>query len=154
MTKHDIIEKVPFLLSFRELVNFFEKQYGEIKLKDVFEKVKTSKKINKFLRETFERRVRPGTNDYLAVIHSSSSFTFAKAETIFMASALLLHTWDDAIGKTLQTRDDHYLNSVFFSLMEKCDGYKTHISSTSNFFTEYFNYLSNYIDNSRFGEGQ
>lgn len=151
MTKNDIIETVPFLLSFRELVNFFEKQYGEIKLKDIFEKVETSKKINKFLRETFERRVRPGTNDYLTVIHSSSSFTFAKAETIFMASAILLHKWNDAIGKTLQTSDDHYLNSVFFSLLQKCDAYKTHISSTTNFFTEFFNYLSDYIDNSRFG---
>ncbi len=71
-----------------------------------------------------------------------------------MTSVILLHTWDDAIGKTLQTRDDYYLNSVFFSLLEKCDGYKTHISSASNFFNEYFNYLSNYIDNSRFGAGQ
>jgi len=118
--KDDIIETEPFLLSFRELVNFFEKQY----------------------RETFERRVRPGTNDYLAEIHSSTSFTFAKAETIIMASAILLHTWDDTFDKTLQTRDDHYLNRVLFSLMGKCDGYKTHISSASNFFTEYFNYLS------------
>lgn len=115
MTKNDIIETVPFLLSFRELVNFFEKQYGEITLKDFFEKVQTSNKLNKFLSETFERRVRPRTNDYLAVIHSGTSFTFAKAETIFMASAILLHTWDDAVGKTLQTRDDHYLNTVFFS---------------------------------------
>jgi hypothetical protein len=71
-----------------------------------------------------------------------------------MAAAILLHTWDDAVGKTLQTRDDHYLNTVFFSLMAKCDGYKTHISSSSDFFTGYFNYLSNYIDNSRFGTGQ
>lgn len=120
ITKNDSNETEPFLLSYRELVNFFEKQY----------------------RETFERRVRPGTNDYLAVIHSSTSFTFANAETIFMDSAILLHTKDDAVRKTLQTRDDHYLNTVFFSLMGKCDGYKTHISSASNFLTEYFNYLS------------
>lgn len=152
MTKTEIIETVPFLLSFRELVKFFEKQYGELKLNDIFEKVETSKKVNRFLRETFERRVRPGTNDFLAVIHSSTSFTFAKAETIFMASSILLYKWNDAIGQTLQTSDDHFLNNVFFSLLQKCDGYKTHISSSSNFFTEYFNYLSDYIDNSRFGK--
>lgn len=152
MTKTDIIETVPFLLSFRELVNFFEKQYGELKLKEIFEKVETSKKVNRFLRETFERRVRPGTDDYLTVIHSSTSFTFAKAETIFMASSILLHKWNDAIGQTLQTSDDYYLNSVFFSILQKCDGYKTHISGASNFFTEYFSYLSDYIDNSRFAK--
>ena len=44
MTKNENIDTVPFLLSFRELVNFYEKQYGELKLKDVFEKVETSKK--------------------------------------------------------------------------------------------------------------
>lgn len=152
MTKTDIIETAPFLLSFRELVNFFEKQYGELKLKDIFEKVETSKKVNKFLRETFERRVRPGTNDYLAVIHSSTSFTFAKAETVFMASSILLYKWNDAICQTLHTSGDYYLNNVFFSLLQKCDGYKTHISTTFNFFNDYFSYLSDYIDNSRFGK--
>ena len=117
-------------------------------------KLKLQKKVNRFLRETFERRVRPGTNDYLAVIHSSSAFTFAMAETIFMATAILLHKWNDAIGQTLQNSDDHYLNSVFFSLLQKCNGYKTHISNTTNFFTEFFSYLSNYIDTSRFGTRQ
>lgn len=150
MTRNEIIETVPFLLSFREFVIFFERQYGEIKLKDIVEKVHTSKKCINFLRLTFDRKIRPGTDDYLTVIHSSSSFTFAKAETISMATAVLLHRWDDAIGKTLQTSDDFYLNKVFFSILEKCDRYKTHIATTSNFFTEFLLHLSNYVDNSRF----
>lgn len=152
MSKNEIIETVPFLLSFREFNNFFEKQYGEQKLQDIFKKVHTSNKANAFLRETFERRVRPGTDDFLIVINSSSSFLFAKAETISVAAAILLHKWDDAIGKTLQTSDDYYLNKVFFSILEKCAGTKTHISSGFDFFSEFFAYLSNYIDHSIFGE--
>lgn len=152
MTKIEIIETVPFLLSFREFVNFFEKNYGEIKLKNIFEKVHTSKKCTSFLHATFEKRIRPGTDDYLTVINSSSSFLFAKAEVISMATTVLLHRWDDAIGKKLQTRNDYYLNKVFFSILEKCDRNKTHISSSSNFFTEFHTYLSNYVDNSRFAK--
>lgn len=68
MEKNDIIERVPFAILFRELVSYCERQYGEVKVKDIFEKVQSSIKINSFLRDTFDRRVRPGTNDYLLVV--------------------------------------------------------------------------------------
>jgi hypothetical protein len=154
MVRERIIANAPFLFSFNEFVQFFENQYGEIKLKEVFEKVHTSKKCNVFLRQAFERRVRPGTDDYLAVIHSSTSFTFTNAETTSMAAAILLYSWNNSIGMIFRTSDDTYLNKVFFSILDKCDRYKTHISGSKNFFSHFYSHVYDHFESSRFANLQ
>jgi hypothetical protein len=51
MTKNDIIETVPFLLSFRELVNFFENNMEKLNLKKFLKRYRLQRKsINFFVK--------------------------------------------------------------------------------------------------------
>ena len=141
MSKDLIISQVAFEEVLETFVTFFQKEYGELLSKDIGIKVYTSKKANKFLQETANRRVRPGTPDYLAIIHSSTHFTFAKAENIAFAVVMLLNKWRIDVGKPLGMADDYYLNTVFFSLLGKCDKFKSHGSGVPNFFQCYYQYI-------------
>lgn len=132
---------VPFSFMLDVFVSFYQKEYGELSTNEIAVKLYTSKKANKFLIETAQRKLRPGTNDYLAVVHSSSHFMFAKAEKICFASVMLLHKWNIEVGKPLGIADNEYLTAVFSSLITKASKYKAHISSTPNFFDRFKLYL-------------
>lgn len=139
----EIINNAAFSEVLQVFVDFYQRQFGEIKAQDISVKVFTSKKVNKFLAEANSRKIKPGTTDYLTVIHSSSNFTFAKAETISLASVMLLHKWNVDVGIPNNISSDYYLNSVFFSLLKKCDAFKTHISGEDNFFVRFSGYIIN-----------
>jgi hypothetical protein len=138
----EIINNVTFSDVLQTFVDFFQKQYGELKAKEISIKVYTSKKVNKFLSETNYRKIKPGTTDYLTVIHSSTNFTFSNAETISFASVMLLHKWNIDVGIPNNLSTDYYLNTVFFSLLKKCDNFKTHISGHDNFFSRFNDYVT------------
>lgn len=138
----EIINNAAFSDVLQVFVDFYQRQFGEIKAQDISVKVFTSKKVNKFLSEANYRKIKPGTTDYLTLIHSSSNFTFAKAETISLASLMLLHKWNIDVGIPNNLSNDYYLNTVFFSLLRKCDGFKTHISGNDNFFDRFYDYIT------------
>lgn len=138
----EIINNATFSDVLQIFVDFFQKQYGELKAKEISIKVYTSKKVNKFLSETNYRKIKPGTTDYLTVIHSSTNFTFSNAETISFAAVMLLHKWNIDVGIPNNLSTDYYLNTVFFSLLKKCDNFKTHISGHDNFFSRFNDYIT------------
>jgi hypothetical protein len=79
--KHSFIVNA---LSFDDLLNsfvlLFKEVYGSKALNDINSKVQISNKCIGFLKLTKERKVRPGTYDFINVINSSSSFIFLSSE--------------------------------------------------------------------------
>lgn len=139
------IEVVKYSDLLKEFVSFYLKQYGEVKLKDISQKVHTSNKVQKFISEAKRLKIQLGTDDFLATIHSSTHFTFSKAETIAAASIILLCKWEQEVGKPNNLAEDLYLNKIFFRILNKCDGFKTHISNNRNFFERFYDHLENVL---------
>lgn len=141
-----IINTVPFARLLGSFLSFFGVEYGQKLVEELGTKVYTSKKANKFLLETRQRRIKPGTDDYLRVIHSSSHFTFSKAENICFASIMLLHKWNIEVGVPAGISSDHYLNTVFFSMIDKCNRYKRR-SADLHFLERFMEVLENLVAN-------
>jgi hypothetical protein len=125
----------------KEFISFSTMELGAIKMNEVINKVNTSGKVIRFLIEARRINAKIRSDDFLACIHSSSSFTFSKAETISVAAITLLMKWNHEVGKPNELSDDIYLNKSFFLILDKCDSFKTHINSAPNFFERFNNHL-------------
>lgn len=141
MERQDIILGLDHEQLIKEFISFSTTELGAIKMNEIIKKVNSSGKVLRFLIEARRINVKPGSEDFLACIHASSSFTFSKAETISVAAIALLMKWNHEIGKPNELSDDIYLNKRFFSILDKCDRFKTHINSAPNFFERFNNYL-------------
>ena len=119
--KSMVQEKIITTIDHKKLLNDFVQyallQLGELKIKDISNKVNSSKKINNFLIETRNYNGLLSTNDFVGCIHSSISFTFANAETIAIASIFLLIKWENETSKPLSLSSQEYLNRTFFSIL-------------------------------------
>lgn len=141
MNKETLILGIEHELLLKEFIVFATKELGTIKMNDIIRKVNTSGKVSRFIIEARRINDKLGSEDFLACIHASSSFTFSKAETISIAAIALLMKWNHEIGKPNFISDDIYLNKRFFSILDKCDRYKTHINSATNFFERFNDHL-------------
>lgn len=139
----NLIHNITYLQLIDEFYGFYAHEFGHIKFRQVADKVKNSTKVHKLLANSRRDHIRLGTDDYLLTLHSSSSFTFAKAETIFLASVIMLSVWEDETGRPNNLSDDVYMNTMFFRLLTKCDKYKTHVSNSPNFFSRLTQHLNN-----------
>lgn len=128
-----------FLL--KEFLQFAVTEFGTIKVNEIINKVNSSGKVSKFLFEAKRINLRLGTEDFLGCIHASSSFIFSKAESISIAAIILLKKWDYEIGKPNAISDNVFLNKRFFSILDKCDCFKSHIKSSPDFFMRFYNHL-------------
>ena len=138
MNREKLILVFEHELLLKEFIVFATRELGTIKMNEIINKVNTSSKVSKFLIEARRINDKLGSEDFLACIHASSSFTFSKAEKISVAAIALLIKWNHEIGKPNCISDDIYLNKRFFSILDKCNGFKTHINSTSNFFERFY----------------
>lgn len=143
MSRELMASVVDFSQLLDSFVGYFQRTYGEIVTQELATKVYTSKKVNKFINETRIRLLRPGVDDYLAVIFSSSHFTLVKAEKKSFAAIMLLHKWNIDVGKPNALSDNNYLNIVMIRILEKCDNNKLHLKSQHNFFDRFFNEIDN-----------
>jgi len=128
-----------FLL--KEFLQFAVTEFGTIKINEIINKVNSSGKVSKFLFEAKRINLRLGTEDFLGCIHASGSFIFSKAESISIAAIILLKKWDYEIGKPNAISDNVFLNKRFFSILDKCDCFKSHIKSAPDFFMRFYNHL-------------
>jgi hypothetical protein len=138
----NIVQSIPYTVLVDEFYGFYRNDFGGLKFKEVYDKVNSSNKIKKLLSNAKRDRIRLGTDDYLLTIHSSSSFTFAKPETIFFASIMILSKWEDEVGTPNNISDDVYMNTMFFRLLSKCDKFKTHLTGGPNFFARLYSHLN------------
>ena len=125
----------------KEFLLYASGNLGSIKINEIIKKVNTSGVVSKFMYEAERVNFRLGTDDFLACIHSSRSFIFSKAETISIATIILLKKWNYQIGEPSGLSNDIYLNKIFFSILDKCDGFKVHLKSNPNFFNKFNEYL-------------
>lgn len=125
----------------KEFLLYASGNLGSIKMDEIIKKVNTSGVVSKFMYEAGRIDLRLGTDDFLACIHSSRSFFFSKAETISIATIVLLKKWNYQIGEPNGLSNDIYLNKIFFSILDKCDGFKVHLKSNPNFFDRFNEHL-------------
>ena len=129
VSKHDLL--------WNEFILFATKEFGTAKMNEIIKKVNHSKIVAKFLNEAKINILTFSGGEFLACIHSSISFTFSKSETISIAGVILLKKWNYEIGQPNFISDDVYLNEVFFSILDRCDRFKTHTKSAPNFFERF-----------------
>ncbi|HEY5391248.1 MAG TPA: hypothetical protein VIJ57_03950 [Hanamia sp.] len=127
---------------FQEYVSLYLKEYGEKKAKEIADKVNNSNRCNKLLVAANKSRAQLGSDDFVATVLSSISFSFSNAETVCLASLLLLFRWQLETGIPFSITDEAHLNRIFFRIIDKCDKFKTHISSNQNFFIKFYAYLA------------
>ena len=123
----------------KEFITFYLSQYGEVKVNEISKKIHTSKTVQKFLLEAKRIRQPLGTDDYLAAVHAILYFSFAKAETISLATIILLCKWENEVGTPLDIASNRYLNTMFFRILDKCDKYKVNLSDNQTFFGQFYN---------------
>jgi hypothetical protein len=134
---------MPFNTLFQEYVSLYLKGYGDKKAKDIADKVNKSNKCERFLQNAALTRIQPGSDDFVVTILSSTSFSFAKAETVCLASLLLMFRWQLETGIPNRIINEIQLNSVFFKIIDKCTKFKTHVSANENFFDEFYKHIAN-----------
>ena len=134
---------VAFSVLFQEFISFYLREYGEKKAKEISDNINNSKSTSKFFIEADKIKTQLGTDDFLGAIFSNTKFLFAKAETICLASLLILFRWELEIGKPNVIADNEYMNKTFFRIIVKCDKLKTHTSGKPNFFEKFYNHLDN-----------
>lgn len=129
-----ITDKAPFQFLLEQFVTLYIQEYGEAKSKEIAKIVHNSNKVKNFIRLAESKNIQPIADDYIRTIHSIIQFTFSKAEHISTACIVLLCKWELEIGKPQELANEKYLNKIFFEILQKCDGYKTHFTSSPNFF--------------------
>lgn len=135
----------PYTKLIEEYISFTTKELGTIKMNDIIKKLNNSNKVNNFLIQARRQNVKPGSDDFLACIHSSTSFVFSNAETIAVATISLLIKWHYHIGMPNNLSDDQFMNQRILAILKKCSAYKTHVWSTRNFFDRFNDHLNNLI---------
>jgi hypothetical protein len=143
MLKTDIVKKTNSSTLLNDFVKYASNELGDVKVRDIVDKVNKSDKVRKFLFEANINKYRLGSDNFLGCIHSSVSFTFAKAETISIATILVLEKWNTLVNIPNQIADSDYIKEIFFRIIDKCDGFKLHLDSTQNFFARFYTYLEN-----------
>ena len=127
---------------FQEYVSQYLKEYGEKKAKEIADSVNNSNKCNKFLVEANRLRFQVTADNFVGTVLSSISFSFSNAETVCLASLLLLFRWQLEIGIPFLITDDSNLSEMFFRIIDKCDKFKTHISTNQSFFKKFYAHLT------------
>jgi hypothetical protein len=117
-----------------QFVSIHISEYGKEKSIEISSKVHNSNAAKEFLRRAEIAKFRPKADDYMTATHSNINFTFSKPESIAVACLVLLCKWEISVGKKFGLADDDYLKITFFTILDKCDKYKTHLSNKPNFF--------------------
>lgn len=145
MKKEALIFGIEHEFLLKEFISFATMEFGSLKMNEIIKNVNTSGKVAKFLFEAKRISLRLGSDDFLGCIHSSTRFVFSKAETISIAAIAILMKWNHDAGDPCFLSDEIYLNTIFFSILDKCDGFKTHVGSIPNFFERFYNHLERIV---------
>lgn len=141
MIKSDIINKTNYSTLISDFIKFSSKELGDVKVREIIDKINKSDKVRKFLYEVNSTKSTLVSDDFIFCIQSNINFTFAKAETISIATILLLEKWNSHVNIPNQLADSDYIRDIFFRILDKCDGYKLHLDSTENFFGRFYTFL-------------
>ena len=142
MNRELIIIKIPHIELLKIFIPFATRELGQIKINEILSKVNSSNKVGRFLQEAQRINKPLGSDDYLGCLHSSTSFMFASPETLAVAAITLLMKWDHKIGRPNSLSNDIHLNERFFTLLDKCAGFKIHLNAGSTFFERFNDYLN------------
>lgn len=144
------LELAKSLLSFEDLLksffDFFIKEYGEAKAREIIVDVERSDKANRFIADSFRARRRFNHESYVGVIQIGRRFLLKKAEIVCFGSIVLLEKWRAEVGAPVGLAEDGYLKEMFFRIILECDKHKTHITGNPNFFERYFQVMTNALD--------
>jgi hypothetical protein len=132
-----IIEKAAYKELLQEFVSLYLREYGEVELKNISEKVHSSSSVVKFLKMTAQEKKLPKSGDFLSLIHSIYHFTFAKSEKIALASIVALCKWQREVAIPNSIEDQRHLNRTLFDIVEACSKYKIQISNTINLYDKF-----------------
>jgi len=155
--KREFIEHgLPFVVVISEFFNHCDIELGKIKTNEIIEKIKSSKKVKKFINESLEFNQRLSPLDFINCINSSSSFFFSNQYELAYANSILLVTWNEEVGSIYDLSDDIYLNTTLFSILDdfkkkfkiqKIDFYESYNKKLFNIFIQNHseNAVKNYI---------
>lgn len=89
-------------LSYEELLdlafNYYIREYGEVKLRKIYEKIMTSNKVSGFISKVKFMNVVPGSKDYLACLNEIPYFIFSKPATIAVGAFFFLQRWNSEVN--------------------------------------------------------
>lgn len=150
MDLNEVIKRIPFREILDEFVSLYLKEYGEIQIKEISQKVHSSNSVHKFLQETNIVKAKPLRDDFLIVIHSIFYFTFAKAEKIAFGAIVALCKWQKEVAIPNNLEDNQHLNETFFGILEKCNGFKINLSNSETFFAKFYKQIDSKFDHKDF----
>ncbi|MCF8318433.1 MAG: hypothetical protein K9I02_06770, partial [Haliscomenobacter sp.] len=104
------------------LVNYFDnyqREYGEIKYKQILKAVLSANKAQKVLLLMDTKHSTPSAVDIIATVMSLTYFLFAKKTTIAIGSVFFLHTWHTNTNLKYQTLDDNELTALFIEVIQR-----------------------------------
>lgn len=123
-------------------------EYGELKARQVVEKVTTSVRVNTYLQTIAEMKIIPSSRGITGTVIADKYFAFSKAETLCLGSLSLFSRWNDFYNDN----DDAFLSeeeasSLAREIIEDCHRLKF---GKNNFFTRFYSqWMSNLIQSMR-----
>jgi len=101
---HSMDSNIIYSLSFDELVEHtyssFAREFGERKLKKVMNKVLTSRKVERFIRESKLRKIPPHNNYIIQMLNEIPFFIFSRGQTVVVGAMVALQKWNEQANKT------------------------------------------------------
>jgi len=114
----------------------YEKEYGSVKAREVFTKVKTSKKIETYLVTVGNRFGRPTCQGILSQLSTIPYFIFRNGETLCMAAIFVLTDWRQLFNQECYILTEEEVTRVAVDIISYCS--KSKFNKTDNFFIKFY----------------
>ena len=148
MKRSRIIFQVPFDYLLEEFIRFSFQKFGEIKMKEISNKVNSSKGLNNYLYEAKKSGSQLIPDNLVGILHKVFYFVVSRSETLAIGSIFLLVKWRLVVDLPLSMENNFYLNLRLFQILDTCKSYKIKLNNDLNFFDEFYKLIeTEYIIN-------
>lgn len=128
-------------------IELYAAEYGMKKAEVIYNKVRFSSKMAKYIDHLKTQKLDPGVDGFLAILNSIPYFIFSKGETLCMGALIAINKWLEVVEYTPFMPSEERLHQIVRATILKTEATKMHISG-SNFFDKYFALLKEQMQES------
>ena len=112
------IRNLEYYEIFEYYISQYVEEFGEKKLKEIFEKIMTSNKISGLISTSKFQQAPPSANDYLYSLNEIPYFLFCRGQTQGAAALLALQRWHLEVNSELFLISDLQLQLIAVKIIE------------------------------------
>ncbi len=90
------------------VISDYAREFGERKLNRIIDRIDRSKKIHRFIERSKKDRDVP-THNVLPMVMEIPWFSFARGETLLLATSIVMRLWNNKCNQNYELIDDYSL---------------------------------------------